>query len=96
MFPAIILFFLLSVSSFAQRISRADYQKMQVSEDTMKGYSWKIVTGINSINRFNADSVSCKLQQAGNEYFPRRQFVTGSKPGSFNSESADGSFDSCR
>lgn len=56
-FPAIILFFLLSVSSFAQRVSRADYQKMQASEDTMKTYAWKIITGINSINRFSADSV---------------------------------------
>lgn len=56
-FPAIILFFLLSVHSFAQRISHKDYENLQKSEDTLKAYSWKIITAINVKDRFIADSI---------------------------------------
>ncbi|MFT3911924.1 MAG: hypothetical protein QM737_21040 [Ferruginibacter sp.] len=54
---ATILFFLLSISSFAQRISRPDYQQIQTSEDTLKTHAWKIITAINVKDRFKADSI---------------------------------------
>lgn len=59
-FPAVIFFFLVSFGSFAQRISRSDYQNIKKSEDSLKTYAWKIVTGINVQDRFKADSIFTK------------------------------------
>ncbi|MEO7306590.1 MAG: hypothetical protein ABIR78_13910 [Ferruginibacter sp.] len=42
--------------SFAQGISRADLKTLQQKEDSIKMYAVKIIQGINSDDRFNADS----------------------------------------
>ena len=47
--------------SFAQGIGKAELKLLMQKEDSLKEYSVKIIQGINSDNRFNADSVFTRI-----------------------------------
>ena len=56
-----ILFFLFTTSISAQPISPADLRFLQQKEDTLKGYAFKIIQGINAVDRFKADSIFTRI-----------------------------------
>ena len=47
--------------SFAQGIGKSDLKFLQKKEDSLKSYSNKIIQGINSDDRFTADSVFTRM-----------------------------------
>src|SRR5690242_8916456 len=56
--------FLLSIIcqlSFSQGIGKANLKLLQQKEDSLKGYAQKIIQGINSEDRFIADSLFTKM-----------------------------------
>lgn len=57
---ALALFALICNSSFSQRISNTDIENLRQNEDVLKGFAKKIITGINSSDRFKADSAFTK------------------------------------
>jgi len=52
---------ILSSICFAQGITKADLKVLKQKEDSLKDYSVKIIQGINSDNRFNADSIFTRV-----------------------------------
>lgn len=60
-FPALAIFFLFSIHAIAQPISAVQIKLLQKSEDSLKGPSWKIVTGINPSDRLKADSIFTRM-----------------------------------
>jgi hypothetical protein len=58
---AILAFVLLYQVSFAQRISKADHKILQLKEDSLKKYAVKLIEGINSSDRFAADSTFTRM-----------------------------------
>ena len=50
-----------TVPSFAQRITKANERALQQKEDSLKNYSVKLIQGISSESRFNADSLFTKM-----------------------------------
>ncbi len=60
--PAILFLLLfISIFSFAQGIGRNEFKILQQKEDSLRGYSIKIIQGINADNRFNADSMFTRV-----------------------------------
>jgi hypothetical protein len=61
-FFALLSFFLLTlfISSSAQSITKTDMNILQKKEDTLKQYALRIIRGINSSDRLNADSLFTK------------------------------------
>jgi len=51
--------------SLSQGISRADLKFLQQKEDSLKSYSFKIIQGINSDDRFLADSIFTRMLVRG-------------------------------
>lgn len=83
-FLPFIFFFLLSLSSFAQPISNAEYNSFQQGEDSLKKHAWKIITGINSIDRLKADSIFTRafvknLKRTNSFFYPFDSLETISK-----------------
>ncbi len=56
---------LLMFAAQAQRISKADVKLLQQKEDSLKKFAVKIIQGINSSDRFYADSVFTKMLVRG-------------------------------
>lgn len=50
-----------SLCSFAQGIGKAELKILKQKEDSLKGYSVKIIQGINAEDRFNADSMFTRI-----------------------------------
>ncbi|MEO6718759.1 MAG: hypothetical protein ABIN67_00295 [Ferruginibacter sp.] len=50
-----------TLSSFGQRITKTNELALQRKEDSLKIYSNKLIQGISSENRFNADSIFTKM-----------------------------------
>lgn len=84
LFPLLALVFLLHSPAHAQRISKQDLVSLQKKEDSLKSLSFKIIQGINSSDRFNADSTFTKvfvraLKTTNSFYFPFDSIYTISK-----------------
>lgn len=82
--PLITLGSLLQFSAAAQRISRDDMASLHKKEDSLKNLSFKIIQGINAVDRFNADSSFTKvfvraLKTKNSFYFPFDSIYTVSK-----------------
>jgi hypothetical protein len=60
-FSVITLVLLAHLSISAQRISAVDHKSLQKKEDSLKVQAEKIIQGINSYDRFNADSIFTRV-----------------------------------
>lgn len=79
-----LVLFAVQSNLYAQRINAADYKILQQKEDSLKGYAQKIIRGINSADRFNADSIFTKvfvraLKTSNAFYYPFDSLFTISK-----------------
>ena len=84
LFPLITLGFLLHFSVAAQRISRQDIVSIQKKEDSLRDLSYKIIKGINPVDRLNADSIFTRvfvraLKTKNSFYYPFDSIYTVSK-----------------
>ncbi|RYY70584.1 MAG: hypothetical protein EOO13_06125 [Chitinophagaceae bacterium] len=82
--PLLALSLFLHFSAAAQRISRQDLVVLKKQEDSLKNLSLKIIQGINSSDRFLADSIFTKvfvraLKTPNSIYFPFDSVYTVSK-----------------
>ncbi|MBS1741562.1 MAG: hypothetical protein JST81_00890 [Bacteroidetes bacterium] len=80
----VFLLLIMHLSSFTQQITAVDYKKLQKGEDTLKVHAWKIITGMNSIDRLKADSIFTRgfvknLKTANSFYYPFDSLETISK-----------------
>lgn len=80
----IILLLLTGFNAPAQDISSIQYNTIQRGEDSLKTYAWKIVTGVNSIDRLKADSLFTRsfvknLKTNNSFYYPFDSLETISK-----------------
>jgi hypothetical protein len=81
---ALAAFVLVYQLSFAQRISRADAKTLRLKEDSLKTYAVKLIQGINSSDRFTADSMFTRvlvraLKTPNSFYYPFDSLETISK-----------------
>jgi outer membrane lipoprotein-sorting protein len=79
-----LLFFLISTTLFAQKLSTENNKQLQKKEDSLKSLSIKIIQGINAADRFNADSSFTKILVRGLKvknsfYYPFDSLQTISK-----------------
>ncbi|MBC7937152.1 MAG: hypothetical protein H7Y86_17540 [Rhizobacter sp.] len=84
LFSLIILGFLLHAPGIAQRLSKQDISLIQKKEDSLKGLSFKIIKGVNPVDRLNADSIFTRvfvraLKTKNSFYYPFDSIYTVSK-----------------